>query len=246
MDVYGDPGTPGLVIIPGVMSDAASWRNVALSVDAWQSVSVINRRGRTPSGPLTDRYSVNTEVDDANSVLEELGEPEAIFGWSYGGLIALHRATARPTRRVIAYEPVAPSFGNHALTALREAAEDGDWDRSVELVNREISQFPEDYVRQLRADTETWSALRALSVPLYNELSALSTARVDESLGVMAGRIDLIIGGANVGSHPYGTTFEEIRSHLPARTAVHTLGGLGHLAHIEAPTELGDMLNALR
>ncbi|MGX9900797.1 hypothetical protein ACW0JT_14665 [Arthrobacter sp. SA17] len=65
------------------MSDAEGWRNVVRATTAWPSVSVVNRRGRAPSGPLTESYLMRMEVDDFVTVLEDLSEPRAVFGWSY-------------------------------------------------------------------------------------------------------------------------------------------------------------------
>lgn len=244
VDVYGEGDRPGLLVVPGVMSDARGWRHVARATTAWPSVTVVNRRGRTPSGPLGDDYSIRTEVDDLTSVLEQIGEPAALFGWSYGGLIALLLASERPVEHVIAYEPVAPGFGGHALPSLQEAHERGDWDRSVEIVNRQISGFSAEHVEVLRSNSDGWATLRQLSEPLYAELLALSLAEIPGSLASRAGLVDLIIGEDNVDMAPYGTSFEQIRARL-LRTEVHRLPGQGHLAHVEAPEALGRMLNTL-
>ncbi len=53
VDVYGEQDGSALVIIPGVMSDAHGWRQVAENIEGWSTVAVVNRRGRQPSGPLT-------------------------------------------------------------------------------------------------------------------------------------------------------------------------------------------------
>ncbi|MER6602064.1 alpha/beta fold hydrolase [Streptomyces parvus] len=68
VDVYGEPDAPGLVVVPGAMSDALGWRAVATAVGAWPSVAVVNRRGREPSGPMTAAYSLRTEVADLGVV----------------------------------------------------------------------------------------------------------------------------------------------------------------------------------
>jgi pimeloyl-ACP methyl ester carboxylesterase len=59
-----------------------------------------------------------------------------------------------------------------------------------------------------------------------------------------AGQVDLVIGQYNRGTAPYGTSFDNLRQHL-THAAVHELAGQGHLAHIQAPAELGRLLNAL-
>ncbi|MEU6244057.1 alpha/beta hydrolase [Streptomyces sp. NPDC047024] len=244
VDVYGEPDTPGLVVVPGVMSDAHTWRHVAGAIDAWPSVVVVNRRGRAPSGPLANPYSLRTEVEDLGVVLDEFAGTRALFGWSYGGLITLLAANERPVRQVIAYEPVMRPFGRHALPDLKTATETADWDRCVEIVNRQISGFSAAHVDGLRADPHSWALLRRLSGPLYAELGALDATLPPDVMARQADQVDLIIGRRNRGTAPYGTSFDHVWQHV-AHAKVHELPGQGHLAHIEAPTELGRLLNNL-
>jgi pimeloyl-ACP methyl ester carboxylesterase len=244
IDTYGDPTVPGLLVVPGVMSDARSWRHVALAMKAWPSISIINRRGRSPSGPLGEGYSLRTEVEDAQAALDVVGRPEALFGWSYGGLIALLLASERPFGQVIAYEPVDPTFGNAALPSLRAADAAHDWDRAVEIVNEQVSGFPAEYVEALRADHSAWSTLRRLSEPLYSELRALSSVEIGDGLGSQAKTIDLIIGERNLDAEPYGTSFQRVAAKVPTCT-VHRLDSQGHLAHLEDPAALAFLLDGL-
>ncbi|MEU6868988.1 alpha/beta hydrolase [Streptomyces sp. NPDC046876] len=243
-DVYGEPDAPGLVVVPGVMSDAHTWRHVAGAIAAWPSVVVVNRRGRAPSGPLTHSYSLRTEVEDLCVVLDEFDSTRALFGWSYGGLIALLAANKHPIHQVIAYEPVMQPFGRHALPDLKDAAEMADWDRCVEIVNRQISGFSAAHVEDLRADHDSWAVLRRLSGPLYTELGTLNATPPPDVMARQADRVDLIIGQCNRGTAPYGTSFDNVRRHL-AHAEVHELPGQGHLAHIQAPARLGHLLNTL-
>ncbi|MFD0164541.1 alpha/beta fold hydrolase [Streptomyces decoyicus] len=244
VDVYGEPHAPGLVVVPGAMSDAHGWRHVATAVDAWPSVTVVNRRGRTPSGPLTSTYSLQTEVDDLGVILDEFKGTQALFGWSYGGLIALLAANDRPLHQVIAYEPVMRPFGSHALPDLRAAEQTADWDATVEIVNRQIAGLDTAHVEALRADRQAWAALRHLSRPAHAELAALNSAPPPEEMARRADRVDLIIGQCNHGTAPYGTSFDDVRQRI-TRAEVHMLPGQGHMAHIQAPTELGHLLNGL-
>ncbi|MGW2488542.1 alpha/beta fold hydrolase [Streptomyces sp. NPDC001606] len=244
VDVYGEPDAPGLVLVPGAMSDAHTWRHVAGAVGAWPSVVVVNRRGRAPSGPLTDAYTLRTEVEDLDVVLDEFDRTSALFGWSYGGLIALLCADERPMRHVIAYEPVMRPFGRDALPDLRAAQEAADWDRCVEIVNRQISGLSAAHVEQLRADPHGWAALRRLSEPLHAELAAINTAPPPDALARRAERVDLIIGRHSRGTAPYGTSFDDVRQRVPD-AGVHELAGQGHLGHIQAPALLGRLLDDL-
>ncbi|USA00742.1 alpha/beta hydrolase [Streptomyces lydicamycinicus] len=169
VEVYGEPDAPGLVVVPGAMSDARAWRHVATAIDAWPSVAVVNRRGRTPSGPLTGGYSLRTEVEDLGLILDEFAGTQALFGWSYGGLIALLAANDRSLRQVIAYEPVMRPFGRHVLPELKAAEEKADWEATVEIVNREIAGLDAAHIETLRADRQGWADLQRLSRPAYAE-----------------------------------------------------------------------------
>ncbi|MFJ3956341.1 alpha/beta fold hydrolase [Arthrobacter sp. NPDC090010] len=244
VDVYGEPGTPGLLMVPGVMSDARSWSEVAAVIDAWPSVMVLNRRGRAPSGPLTPEYSVDTEVADLLAVLDRFGPVEALFGWSYGGLIALLAADRSTVKQVIAYEPVGRPFALDALGALHAAEAAEDWDRSVEIVNRRISGFSAEYVDELRADPGVWGMLRRFSEPLHAELAALNAIAPPEAMAQRPARVDLILGQRNRNAEPYGTAFEAIEGRVPG-AVVHELAGQGHLAHLEDPAGLGRLINEL-
>jgi pimeloyl-ACP methyl ester carboxylesterase len=244
VDVYGEPDAPGLVVVPGVMSDARTWRHVAHAIDAWPSVAVVNRRGRTPSGPLTGMYSLRTEVEDLGMILDEFDGARTLFGWSYGGLIALLATNERPIHQVIAYEPVMRPFGRHALSNLKIAEEAADWDRSVEIVNRQISGFSAAHVEELRADRREWAALRRLSGPLHAELDALNAAPPPDAMAQRAQRVDLVIGQCNRGTAPYGESFDSIRQRV-VHAEVHELAGQGHLAHVQAPADLSRLLNNL-
>jgi len=51
VDAYGNAAVPGLVIVPGSLSDAREWRRVASAITAWPSVTVVNRRGRSLRAP---------------------------------------------------------------------------------------------------------------------------------------------------------------------------------------------------
>lgn len=244
IETYGDPDVPGLVMVPGVMSDARAWEQVASAVNFWPSVTVINRRGRIPSGPLTAAYSIEIEVSDLGRAIDDVGGAAALFGWSYGGLVVLMASNTWPVDHLIAYEPVMRPFALDILPQLESANADRDWDRSVEIVNRRISGLPADHVRTMRANQDQWQTLRRLSEPLYAETRALNDAAVPEEFATQARRVDLIIGTQNMATPPYGTSFEDVRQRI-THPVVHLLVGQGHLAHVYAPDVLANCINFL-
>lgn len=216
------------------MSDAATWRPVVERLGLPNPVVTINRRGRVPSGPLGADYSVRTEIDDLHHILDALGAAVELFGWSYGGLIALEAACERSAlRSVIAYEPVSAPFAPAAIPALRAAVDRDDLDGAVRLVNTDVSGFSAEYVAALR-ESPTWAVLRPLAAPLPTELAAIEAYRVDlrryRALSVPV----TLLGELNANAEPYGTAFDRIAGALP-QARIDQLPGQGHLAHAQAP-----------
>ncbi len=234
------PGTGvPLVIVPGVMADAATWRPVVEAIELPNPVVTVNRRGRHPSGALGAEYTVGVEVDDLRHVIDSLGEPVHLFGWSYGALIALETALDHGSiLSLTAYEPVARPFAAQALTPLREAVAASDFDRVVELVNTVVSGFSADYVADLRL-SPVWPVLRSLARPLADELTAINDYEPALSrYRRLTVPVTLLLGELNDGLAPYGTAFAPFADALPQARVV-TLRGQGHLAHAAAPGQLG-------
>jgi pimeloyl-ACP methyl ester carboxylesterase len=244
VDVYGDPDGPAVVVVPGVMSDARAWGGIARRLDGWSTVVVVNRRGRRPSGPLTDGYRLETEVADAAAVLDEFSDVRTLFGWSYGGLITLELASVREIPHVIAYEPIMAPFGAEALPALHTAQDAGDLDQMLEIALLHVTGMDHTGLAALRADSKAWEELRRLSAPLHAETLAINQAPSGTELGARSPRVDLIIGERNRGKAPYGSSFADVTKRV-TKAAVHQLDGQAHLAHLEAPDRLADLVNRL-
>ncbi|NKZ09640.1 alpha/beta hydrolase [Mycolicibacterium septicum DSM 44393] len=235
-------GTP-LVLVPGVMADAATWRPVADAIELPNPVFTLNRRGRAPSGALGADYSVDVEIADLRHVLEELGHAH-LFGWSYGALIALEAALDTPhVRSVTAYEPVGRPFAPGVVPRLRHAIAEGDLDQAVTLINMEVSGFSAEYVAELRRGP-AWPVLRTLAAPLAAELAAINSHQPDlDRYRHLDIPVTLILGALNENRTPYGTAFAPFAAALPQADLVR-LPGQGHLAHVEAPADLARAITA--
>lgn len=235
-EIRAGRGTP-LLIVPGVMADAATWRPVVTAIDLPNPVVTLNRRGRYPSGELGADYSVQVEIDDLRHTIDSLGAVHLV-GWSYGALIALEAALGYASvRSVTAYEPVGAPFAPDAVEPIRAATAAGDLDRAVELVNTDVSGFSEGYVAELR-QTPAWPVLRQLAEPLGAELAAINTYQPSlKDYDRLDIPVALILGARNENAAPYGTAFAPFADALPQARVIR-LPGQGHLAHVEAPADL--------
>ncbi|KHO21789.1 alpha/beta fold hydrolase [Mycolicibacterium setense] len=235
-------GTP-LVLVPGVMADAATWQPVADAVELPNPVFTLNRRGRAGSGALGAGYSVGVEIADLRHILADLGHAH-LFGWSYGALIGLETALEDVhVRSVTAYEPVSRPFAPGVVPALRRAIAAGDLDQAVTLINTEVSGFSPEYVAELRR-RPAWPVLRALAAPLAEELAAINAHQPGlDSYRQLDIPVTLILGALNENRAPYGTAFAPFAAALPQADLVR-LPGQGHLAHVEAPADLARAITA--
>ena len=70
----GDGDGPPLVVVPGALSDVASWGACAPLLADGRSVHVVDRRGRGASGDA-EAYEVEREIEDVLAVLDGLARP---------------------------------------------------------------------------------------------------------------------------------------------------------------------------
>ncbi|HEX4444374.1 MAG TPA: alpha/beta hydrolase [Galbitalea sp.] len=96
---------PALVIVPGNNRMAHNYDRLATALADEYTVCIIERRGRGNSGPQGANYSIEREVEDLSAVATAV-HATAVFGHSYGGLVALAAAASTSLfGRVSAYEP---------------------------------------------------------------------------------------------------------------------------------------------
>jgi len=96
---------PSVILVPGVLSTAATYARFAAFLSRTFTVHTVERRGRGLSGPQGAEYSVLKEQEDLLAVQQETGAA-LLVGHSFGGLVALE--TARSNRNfshVAVYEP---------------------------------------------------------------------------------------------------------------------------------------------
>jgi len=106
---------PGLVIVGGVLSQGSDYLPLARALAAEYQVHLMERRGRPGSGPQREDHSMVHECDDLAAVATATGSA-AVFGHSFGGLVALETARENAVfGDVFVYEPGVPIRGQMRL-----------------------------------------------------------------------------------------------------------------------------------
>jgi pimeloyl-ACP methyl ester carboxylesterase len=96
---------PGLIIIHGVLSQAANYHVLAEALSEDFTVYLIERRGRGLSGPQGDHYSLEKECADLFALQSKV-KAHYLFGHSYGGLIALESVRNNDIfKKIAVYDP---------------------------------------------------------------------------------------------------------------------------------------------
>ncbi|MQA05200.1 MAG: alpha/beta fold hydrolase [Streptosporangiales bacterium] len=82
---------PLLIALHGIQGTAGVWTDVGSRLAMRYTVVAPNLRGRKPSVVPTERqrYSMRCFAADVRAVIEAVGEPVALIGWSMGVLVTL-------------------------------------------------------------------------------------------------------------------------------------------------------------
>jgi pimeloyl-ACP methyl ester carboxylesterase len=94
-----------VVLLHGAMESSLSHIQLAEALAPDFTVYLPDRRGRGLSGPYTDDYSIQKDVEDMDALITNVGAHD-VFGISAGAVIWLQAALALPAiRRAAIYEP---------------------------------------------------------------------------------------------------------------------------------------------
>jgi len=238
---------PALVLIPGGMQAAQNFMMLGATLSKSFSVYILNRRGRSLSGPYRDDHSIQREVEDLDTVLQATGAHD-VFGLSAGALISLKAAlTLQSLHRIALYEPPLvlnddrspmewmPRYekefaeGNLAaamVTGMKGIADSGDWFTSLPrfaMTNLMRLAIQSDRRNVKIGDASLEGLIRSLHFDLRNVaemVGALETFRAVE--------IDvLLLGGVRSPAY-FAPILSALKTVLPRSRRV-TLPGVGHM-----------------
>jgi pimeloyl-ACP methyl ester carboxylesterase len=235
-------GLPPLVLVHGGATTHQCFDAIVPALAERRRVVAYDRRGRGLSGDGTEPYRVRREVQDLVEVAAAVGggEPVDVFGYSYGGmlaLLALASGHAQSFRRVAVYEPPfdvpgMPAEGmDEQMVALVEEG------RVEEGLRNFVTQtfFLPDEVVDLMEQHPGWQVSVAAASTLRREHEIISSTPPPRSLpeGVP---VRVLVG--EEGGNP---AFRDIASRLPVDDVVY-VGGLPHFA---IPTDTYNVVKAL-
>lgn len=99
--IYGEPSSPKLVFLHGLMGFGANWRRIVSSLEAKFNILTFDQRGHGRSMKPEHGYAPEDYANDLLNILDELGwEKIHLVGHSMGGRNAMNFAFRFP-RRVI-------------------------------------------------------------------------------------------------------------------------------------------------
>jgi pimeloyl-ACP methyl ester carboxylesterase len=237
----GDP----ILFVHGTTASSQAWVPVASHLTDRFTVVAMDRRGHGSSEP-GPRHSIDAEADDVVAVLDAIGEPVHLVGYSFGARVAL-KAAARSdrVRSLVVYEP--PIAVQHNPPDLPDRAEAmigaGDRDGAAQTFLREAAALPDEEIAVLRGLAPVWERITAGAHNGPRDQRALMTQPVDLD-EVRRVRVPaLILVGGEQDAPVYLDGLDEIEAALPdARREF--IPGQRHMAPAFAPEAFAERVAA--
>jgi pimeloyl-ACP methyl ester carboxylesterase len=244
-------GPHGLIVLGGALRTGEDYLPFARARAQPFAVHVVDRRGRGTSGPQAPDHRLEHECEDLLAVLAATGA-EAVFGHSFGGLVALE--TARRTdvfSRVAVYEPGVSLDGSIPLGWLapyreRLAADDrrGAFAAMVRqggFAPRFLTRMPLRYIKlvlRLAIREERWRRIEPLlesSLREHELVAQLDDDNIERFRSITAHV--LLLGGSKSPAFLTDELLPGLASVIPDST-IAILDRLDHLAPDERAPEI--------
>jgi pimeloyl-ACP methyl ester carboxylesterase len=242
---------PGLIIVGGVLSSGSDYLPLAHVLAQDFEVHVMDRRGRPGSGPQRQGHSIDDEIADLMAVAAGTGA-RAVFGHSFGGLVALETARQQPVfDPLFVYEPGVPLRGQFPfnwLDGYQRLLESGDrrgafaWMvKHNGFAPRPLAVMPLSFVRmmlRLAIRPRQWASMDQLLEAnlVEHRIEAAVDARSAERFSTITART-VLMGGTKSPALISQQLVAELAQAIPD-AAVAILPGLDHLAPQHQPRQI--------
>ena len=150
---------PAVVLVTGALGTRSNMTPNSLPAIISEHFNVIDydRRGRGDSTD-TQPYAVQREIEDIESLIDEVGGSAFLFGMSSGGILALEAARALPGKvnKLALYEPPfiiddsRPPLPNDYVEQLNAAIAAGRPGDAVEIFMTKALLIPDEFVAMMR------------------------------------------------------------------------------------------------
>jgi pimeloyl-ACP methyl ester carboxylesterase len=226
----GPDGAPCVVMLHGLLiGSLASWYfTAAPALARTHRCRLYDLRGHGRSARVTTGYDVATMVADLDALTADLAAPFDLVGHSYGGVVALAFALARPerVRRLVVVEAPLPPASAGELTQFLDRAPD----RMLDALPASLRDAVAGGRRQAERLVRSLSFL-VLDTTLLADLRAEPDVP-DAALARLA-PATLLVYGDRSGCLPTG---DRIARLAPAARLLVLPGG--HYLHLDARAEL--------
>jgi pimeloyl-ACP methyl ester carboxylesterase len=233
----------GVIVVGGALRAAHHYRPLARALARSFAVHVIDRRGRGASGPQGPGCSIDAECEDLLAVQAATGAT-AVFGHSYGGLVALETARrAVVFSKIAVYEPGVSVNGSISvgwMPRYRELLSADDprgafaaMVRQSGFAPRPLAKMPLSSVRailRLAIRKHEWQQMEPLleaNLAEHEQVRRLDDGTVDRYTSITA-RV-LLLGGQKSPTFITSDLLNALADTIPAADA-EILEGLDHTA----------------
>jgi pimeloyl-ACP methyl ester carboxylesterase len=242
----GQGSGPPLVLVHGGATDKGCFDPIAPLLAERHEVVAYDRRGRGTSGDGHAGYEIQRELLDLAEFAAFVGggEPVDVFGYSFGGLIAVALAAApgasRTIRRLAVYEPPfrVPGMLPEGLRA--EAASLGDPD---EILRRFITRtflLPDTVVDAMQRHP-AWESSRQAVPTLDREFDVVETLAPPDKLDPAIPVLHLL-GHPDCGGNPAFAAVAQRISAASDNVRIEYVSGLPHFAIATDAAHMADLI----
>ncbi|MCP3137022.1 alpha/beta fold hydrolase [Pyxidicoccus xibeiensis] len=233
---YFRKGTgPALVWVHGALSLWSDWRDVAERLSPHFTNHVLERRGRGQSGD-SPRYALEREVEDVLALMKLAGPDAALFGHSFGGVLALEVARQVAPAKLLVYEPPLPvtqPVSGPFLEEFKQTLQREGPDAALVLFNQKLLFTPPAELEAFRQSL-VWSRQVGMTAGFTRELEALETLPLGLDRYRQVTTPTLVLLGDQSTEVLLAQPCRAVATTLP-NARLNVLGGQGHVAHVTAP-----------
>jgi pimeloyl-ACP methyl ester carboxylesterase len=222
---------PPVILVGGAFGDRHEPTVAGLAQALAPNFTVYNydRRGRGDSG-YARPYSVQREIEDLATLIDEAGGQAKVFGGSSGGALALEAAaTGLPITRLAVFEPPYVTDENRpplpSEKELTDLVDAGRRDLAIELFLTKAADMPAEMVAGMRGQP-FWPQMEVVAHTLAYEAAIVGSGPVPtDRLDAVTIPTLVLVGSAS--SDRMRTAGAAVADALP-NAELHTLHGQAH------------------